>query len=823
MSGVFDFDTEGAAALEEQARLNPLDPSKIPPPLFAGSGEALKGFLRPSAAAGRAVLLSGAVPVQGAETLGRGLDRLFGYEERAQGSQTDAYFREVVDEVGSSAVDYWTPNPESMGSAAKALNVGTNVIGSLPQMLGTPALFLGTAGLDPATELVRQDVDADTALGVGAVNLGVNALGFRLPAAFGTNLVTRVGTGAGSNLALGAAADAASTEILEQGGYDVQAQGFDATDPYARGLDVLLGVAFGAKAHIDAVTVAQRDAVLATNNNDHQHRRTLPGDPVLPAAAKQHATALSLAIEQAVRGEPVDVSTLIRAEDFVLRPEVLDPGVRTRIAFDDVIDDVLRSEGGYVNDPADRGGETNLGISSRANPDVDVASLTRDGAKAIYRERYWEAIGADQLPEGLRAMAFDAAVNQGVGWTRRALEQANGDPTAFLKLREQHYREIVANDPSQAKFLRGWLNRVGRFRETNPAGETLRTRLVDDPEQLLRDYAQLEDSNGGTVLNTDTARELSPEYLADRTRSADVHEAASDTVKTIYESKLAKPTPEGFDNVVLFTAGGTGAGKTTAIKDAGGAFGKPEIVYDTNMNTLSSAVDKIEQALAAGRNVEIAYVYRDPVEALTGGAIPRAQRQAEKFGTGRTVPLGEHAKTHEGVRPTMEALAERYANDDRVAITAIDNSRGRGQSQIVPLESLPKGADNNLRERLQEALDEAHAGGLAEDLYRGFSAEGRPADAPRTGSDPGAGDGGQPQSPDRGEVSALETPVQAAQRVAAETPDFSVLDGFDADGSPRYRPMSEVMAEIEAEHQQAVNDAQAFPAAINCALRRGFA
>jgi hypothetical protein len=34
--------------------------------------------------------------------------------------------------------------------------------------------------------------------------------------------------------------------------------------------------------------------------------------------------------------------------------------------------------------------------------------------------------------------------------------------------------------------------------------------------------------------------------------------------------------------------------------------------------------------------------------------------------------------------------------------------------------------------------------------------------------------------------------------------------------------MSEVLAEIEFEHQQAVNDAQAFPAAVNCVIRRGF-
>src|SRR3546814_13606038 len=100
------------------------------------------------------------------------------------------------------------------------------------------------------------------------------------------------------------------------------------------------------------------------------------------------------------------------------------------------------------------------------------------------------------------------------------------------------------------------------------------------------------------------------------------------------------------------------------------------------MTPLSSAVDKVEQALAAGRDVRIAYVYRDPVEALTGGAIPRAERQAVKFGSGRTVPLAEHAKTHIGVRPVMEALAARYADYPRFELAALANIHGKGHSRL---------------------------------------------------------------------------------------------------------------------------------------------
>jgi hypothetical protein len=125
-----------------------------------------------------------------------------------------------------------------------------------------------------------------------------------------------------------------------------------------------------------------------------------------------------------------------------------------------LIDRVIGREGGYVNDPNDRGGETKFGISKRANPDVDVANLTKEQAARIYKERYWNAINADQLPANIREIAFDAAVNQGVGWTQNALAQAGNDPQKLLELRAQRYQNTVDDDPSQNKFLTGWMNRL---------------------------------------------------------------------------------------------------------------------------------------------------------------------------------------------------------------------------------------------------------------------------------------------------------------------------------------------------------------------------
>jgi hypothetical protein len=244
-------------------------------------------------------------------------------------------------------------------------------------------------------------------------------------------------------------------------------------------------------------------------------------------------------------------------------------------------------------------------------------------------------------------------------------------------------------------------------------GAALQARIDADYDGAVAEYAALPDAKGGQVLNTDIARELSPEYRADRTRSAEVHEAASAFVKRMYADKLSKPVPEGKHPTVLFTGGGAGAGKSTGLRLLAESS-DAEIVYDTNMSALDSSVQKIEQALSAGRNVAIMYVYRDPVDALTGGALSRAER------SGRTVPLHVHGETHVGARKVVEQLMAKYADDPRVAVHLVDNSRGSGNAALTTLDKLPQIDENILGEKLREAVQtEYQAGRVSEAVARG--------------------------------------------------------------------------------------------------------
>lgn len=95
------------------------------------------------------------------------------------------------------------------------------------------------------------------------------------------------------------------------------------------------------------------------------------------------------------------------------------------------IETIIRDyEGGYVDDPRDRGGETNYGITkavARANGYTgDMKTLPLDTAVEIYRRNYWRPIQGDKLPPGPDFATFDYAVNSGVSRGAKGLQKAVG-------------------------------------------------------------------------------------------------------------------------------------------------------------------------------------------------------------------------------------------------------------------------------------------------------------------------------------------------------------------------------------------------------------
>lgn len=94
--------------------------------------------------------------------------------------------------------------------------------------------------------------------------------------------------------------------------------------------------------------------------------------------------------------------------------------------FQQVFANVVGIEGGYVNNPADPGGETKFGISKRSYPHLDIKNLTIEQAQDIYFKDFWTFLQCDKLHPALAEFVFDFGVNSGVYAAAKAMQKAVG-------------------------------------------------------------------------------------------------------------------------------------------------------------------------------------------------------------------------------------------------------------------------------------------------------------------------------------------------------------------------------------------------------------
>lgn len=137
------------------------------------------------------------------------------------------------------------------------------------------------------------------------------------------------------------------------------------------------------------------------------------------------------------------------------------------VKFYEALRFTIPHEGGYVNDPDDPGGETKWGISKRYHPDVDIKNLEPEEAAEIYYNEYWCPAGCMQLPSPLSVLMFDTAVLFGVSRAKEFLAESNANYKEYCNLRFNYHLERVRKNPSQKKFLAGWLARTRNLEELN--------------------------------------------------------------------------------------------------------------------------------------------------------------------------------------------------------------------------------------------------------------------------------------------------------------------------------------------------------------------
>ena len=148
---------------------------------------------------------------------------------------------------------------------------------------------------------------------------------------------------------------------------------------------------------------------------------------------------------------------------------------------------ILHHEGGYVNNPHDRGGETNLGVTKKVYQEwggtKDMKDLTVEDVSPIYKKNYWDRCRCDDLESGFDLSVFDMAVNAGTGRSAKFVQEICGAERdgvignktlallkgispkyaidEFARIRSDYYASLS----TYRHFGRGWDRRTEETRE----------------------------------------------------------------------------------------------------------------------------------------------------------------------------------------------------------------------------------------------------------------------------------------------------------------------------------------------------------------------
>jgi lysozyme family protein len=161
--------------------------------------------------------------------------------------------------------------------------------------------------------------------------------------------------------------------------------------------------------------------------------------------------------------------------------------------------ELMKSEGGFTDDTRDPGnylsdgrpGCTNLGVTQRAWENYIGRQVTHDEMRALtpetvnefYKQKYWDAIKADDLPSGIDYMVFDTCVNSGPSKAARLLQECVGakpdgaiGPATLAAVTNANLDKLI-DDYSEARlnymqsltgwpvYGRGWERRVNEVAE----------------------------------------------------------------------------------------------------------------------------------------------------------------------------------------------------------------------------------------------------------------------------------------------------------------------------------------------------------------------
>lgn len=153
-------------------------------------------------------------------------------------------------------------------------------------------------------------------------------------------------------------------------------------------------------------------------------------------------------------------------------------------------------EGGKFNHPNDPGGFTNMGLTQRDYPKLDLHNLTRKQADDIFYKDYWKKSAASKLPYPAYISYFDSVVNTGAGRANKILQEVVGvradgvvgnqtlkaiesyaNPEklalAIADRKQKFYLNLISKNSKFKSFIKGWTRRTKALKNYITTGDVV--------------------------------------------------------------------------------------------------------------------------------------------------------------------------------------------------------------------------------------------------------------------------------------------------------------------------------------------------------------
>lgn len=298
-----------------------------------------------------------------------------------------------------------------------------------------------------------------------------------------------------------------------------------------------------------------------------------------------------------------------------------------------------------------------------------------------------------------------------------ALGKLSGRSNAVRKKAlEDILNEVFGSGPQS--FNQGAIPKIAfeRAKDLSPEYRAIETRAFDKIKSSEKELIDKYTSQYGRVVNTDDFRKLFIDEGYRGYNSASVQEPSSYLSKKVFSQQLDNPQP-----IASFLAGGSGTGKTSAIKNVpilSENLKNSAVILDSNFSSIGSATKKIQEAISKGKAIVIDYVYRDPIDSFENGVVKRMLSNPDEMG--RLVPSKVVAENHIG---SWEVIKKLY--NDGFDINFIDNSLGNKNTKLVDFEVLNKKINYPTVEKLTEMFNNKakqlyESGQITKEQYIGY-------------------------------------------------------------------------------------------------------